>query len=402
MKHRDCSSDPAAPMKYARRLRAGLLLVLFVAVGTVLSCCTAVPRADVAAYFQTRPQLPELPPAAAMASSNMMRLASVDVGGEDLRKQAEVLVDGRSTAGDPRYSPFSSWRRFHRHDDRRYRRLEPRDIPGPLLRRVILDWLRRRRSHPDVMPGLLDAVKRPLDLHHAGAGDPPLTRPYGSCAVVGNSGILLKNPHGDTIDRHDLVIRLNNARTVGYERSVGSKTGLAFINSNILHLCARRPSCSCHPYGEDVPIAMYICQAGHFMDLAACNASHRAPLLVTDPRLDLLCARIVKYYSLARFVEGTGKPPEEWGAAHDAVEFHYSSGMQAVMLALGICERVGIFGFGKSAEAKHHYHTNQHAELSLHDYDAEYALYRDLTLRPQVIPFLVESGFRVPPVTVYD
>lgn len=81
--------------------------------------------------------------------------------------------------------------------------------------------------------------------------------------------------------------------------------------------------------------------------------------------------------------------------------FHYSSGMQAVMLAAGICERVSVFGFGKSEEAKHHYHTNQKAELDLHDYEAEYAFYKDLAERPQVIPFLNASGFKVPPVVFY-
>ncbi|KAI9196139.1 hypothetical protein LWI28_021328 [Acer negundo] len=107
--------------------------------------------------------------------------------------------------------------------------------------------------------------------------------------------------------------------------------------------------------------------------LLICNVSHKAPLLVTDPRFDMLCARIVKYYSLKRFVEETGKSLDEWGSAHDGSMFHYSSGMQAMMLALGICDKVGIFGYGKSALAKHHYHTNQKAELCLHDYEAEYA-----------------------------
>ncbi|KAJ4966208.1 hypothetical protein NE237_018057 [Protea cynaroides] len=66
-----------------------------------------------------------------------------------------------------------------------------------------------------------------------------------------------------------------------------------------------------------------------------------------------------------------GKSMDEWGSAHDAVEFHYSSSMQAIMLALGICEKVSIFGFGKSAEATHHYYAKQKVELDLHEYAAE-------------------------------
>ncbi|GLJ24389.1 hypothetical protein SUGI_0465750 [Cryptomeria japonica] len=224
---------------------------------------------------------------------------------------------------------------------------------------------------------------------------------YRSCAVVGNSGSLLQKPHGPLIDSHDMVIRLNNARTDGFQSNVGSKTTLAFVNSNVFHLCSLQPQCLCRSYGEAVPIIMYICQAVHFMDYALCNASKKAPLLVTDARFDNLCARIVKYYSLKNFVVTTGKHPEEWSSAHEGKMFHYSSGMQAVMLALGICEKVSLFGFGKSIGVKHHYHTNQRLELSLHDYEAEYQFYADLINGSINIPFLSEAGIKLPPVQIY-
>ncbi|GLJ56074.1 hypothetical protein SUGI_1203850 [Cryptomeria japonica] len=224
---------------------------------------------------------------------------------------------------------------------------------------------------------------------------------YRSCAVVGNSGILLQKLHGALIDSHDMVIRLNNARTARFESHVGSKTTLAFVNSNVFHFCSLRPQCLCHSYGEAVPIIMYICQPVHFMDYAFCNASKKVPLLVTDARFDNLCARIVKYYSMKNFVVTTGKHPEEWSSAHEGEMFHYSSGMQALMLALGICEKVSLFGFGKSTGAKHHYHTNQRLELSLHDYEAEYQFYSDLVNGSQYIPFLNEAGIKIPPVQIY-
>jgi beta-1,6-galactosyltransferase len=201
------------------------------------------------------------------------------------------------------------------------------------------------------------------------------------------------------------LFRLNNARISGYAAHVGSKTDISFINSNILHLCARRAGCFCHPYGEGVPILIYICQAAHFLDVAACNTSssrsrHRALISVTDARLDVLCARIFKYYSFRQFVTETGRAAEDWNRAHDAAMFHYSSGMQAIMVAVGVCNKVSVFGFGKAAYAKHHYHSNQKTELDLHDYKAEYA-YRDLVERPQVVPFLKDAEFAVPPVVFY-
>ncbi|XP_078434876.1 glycosyltransferase family 29 (sialyltransferase) family protein [Wolffia australiana] len=347
-------------------------------------------------------------------NSTLIRLAAVNDGEPDLRKEIELLVDGTFPSSDPRFRSVADYRRLSFILDRLQRPGSRFRIPQslhhakirnvyPEFRLRLRDWAQRRRFRPGVMSELIDLVKRPLDRHYSlGSLDFSSRTRYRTCSVVGNSGILMNNERGALIDRHDLVIRLNNARIVGYEKNVGSKTGLAFVNSHILNLCSRRENCFCHPYGERVPIIMYICQPAHFVDFAICNGSHRAPLLVTDPRFDLLCQRIAKYYSLKGFVEKTGKTAEEWEKVRDAKAFHYSSGMQAVVLALGICDEVSLFGFGKSAVARHHYHTNQKAELNLHDYEAEYAFYRDLILKPQVVPFLSESGFRIPVVVAYD
>ncbi|KAJ1390249.1 GT29-like superfamiliy [Sesbania bispinosa] len=285
----------------------------------------------------------------------------------------------------------------------------PLTLRSPLFQRylsdfqkVLSDWAQKKSFQPNITSELTRLVKRPIDTHNGllvGDSD----QRYSSCAVVGNSGILLNTNYGKLIDSHEFVIRLNNARVEGFENKVGSKTNLSFVNSNILHSCGRivRAGCLCHSYGDHVATVMYICQVPHFMDYTVCNKSLKAPLLVTDPRFDVLCARIVKYYSLKRFVEETGKGLEEWGPVHDEAFFHYSSGFQALMLGLGICEKVSMFGFGKSGSARHHYHTNQKAELHLHDYEAEYAFYRDLVNGHRPIPFLLDK-MKIPPVVMYQ
>ncbi|URE28507.1 sialyltransferase family domain containing protein [Musa troglodytarum] len=351
-----------------RSLRLPFIFLILVAVFSVLSFWAAVQDS------RRRERLPGVAPG---ANATLLRLAAVEAGEAELRKDVDDILDGTFPSGHRgvagwRLRTHLDWRQenhlevLRRNEPRFPHRLRgPKDYRAlPDFRRPLRDWFRRRRFHPGVMSELVELIKRPID-RHRGRPDTKTER-YGSCAVVGNSGILLNNDHGGLIDGHDLVIRLNNARVSGYSHKVGSKTGLSFVNSNILHICARRPGCFCHPYGESVPIVM-----------------------------------IVKYYSLKRFVDATGKPPGEWTKAHDEKMFHYSSGMQAVMLALGMCDQVSVFGFGKSAEAKHHYHTNQKAELDLHDYEAEYALYRDLVEQPQVIPFLEDFGFKVPPVVFY-
>ncbi|GLJ56073.1 hypothetical protein SUGI_1203780 [Cryptomeria japonica] len=381
-------------------------------------------------------------------NQTLLSYAAIQIGEAEERQQIGHLLDASSASYDAmerRYGgrgrsiTYRSDRDLDLRSDLRGRGSSRNRIPvqllhpryanyWPVFRRALRSWVQNKRFEPTVMAELIDLVKVPLDEHYMKvslaeqqrSGNPldsrisyrpdqqafPLNqagqrRGYRSCAVVGNSGILLQKPHGPLIDSHDMVIRLNNARTAGFQNNVGSKTTLAFVNSNILHSCSRRAGCFCHPYGETVPIIMYICQAVHFMDYALCNASHKVPLLITDARFDSLCARIVKYYSLKNFVETTGKHPEEWSSAHEGSMFHYSSGMQAVMLALGICEKVSIFGFGKSGQAKHHYHTNQKFELKLHDYEAEYQFYADLVNGSQYIPFLSEAGIKLPPVQIY-
>ncbi|KAL8136818.1 hypothetical protein V2J09_002819 [Rumex salicifolius] len=231
---------------------------------------------------------------------------------------------------------------------------------------------------------------------------------YSSCAVVGNSGILLDADYGAEIDSHEVVIRLKNAAIGDVSRHVGTKTTISFINSNILHRCARRrPDCFCHPYGNNITVVLYICQPVHLIDVATCNSTGAAgsgKIFVTDPEFDRLCAKIAKYYSLKLwFTGGWNRSLSDWNAAHQGKLFHYSSGMQAVVLAVGVCEKVNLFGFGKSSTSKHNYHTNQTAELKIHDYEAEYEFYRDLMESPEKIPFLsfAVGKFEFPSVTIH-
>lgn len=350
--------------------------------------------------------LAHTPVPAPVFNSTLLQYAAVEISEAREKLEIEQLLDG-NFGSQGRYRTFASWRRFNTHDIRASSSNGlPLSLRSPQIyrhwldfRRGLHEWARKKSLFdPEIMSDLTRQVKHPIDRHNGLVGT---NQRYSSCAVVGNSGILLKSDSGELIDSHEFVIRLNNARIRGFERKVGSKTNLSFVNSNILHFCTRRQGCFCHPYGVRVPILLYICQPVHILDYNLCNSSHKAPLLVTDPRFDVLCSRIVKYYSLKRFAEETGKSLEEWGAAHDGANFHYSSGMQAVMLALGVCDKVSIFGFGKSTSAKHHYHTNQKEELGIHDYEGEYAFYRDVMEKPWEIPF-ISGKFRFPPTVLYQ
>lgn len=348
----------------------------------------------------------------------ILSISQIDLGETVMAKEASIMLDD---AWKPSLSQ-SVWDLIGKKDTSRLQAVRlhyaktgvrlpmqltsPKYAPyWPQFRKSLHRWVERKRYDAGIMSLLLRLVKDPIDRYYVkngGGNVEELIKPYKTCAVVGNSGILLNQSYASIIDSHEMVMRLNNARIVGFERHVGFKTTLSFINSNVLQSCARYRRCSCRPYGSNVPIVLYICQVVHFMEIAFCSALEEAPIVVTDPRLDVLCTRIAKYYSIKHFGETTGKRPEDWSDAHDGPMFHYSSGMQAIVLALGICEEVSIFGFGKSPGTKHHYHTNQREELHLHDYAAEYKFYHDLVHnRSSFIPFLSESGYTLPQVQIY-
>lgn len=59
---------------------------------------------------------------------------------------------------------------------------------------------------------------------------PFLPRQYGRCAVVGNSGDLLKTKFGKEIDSYDAIIRGNGAPTKNYTQYVGKKVTFRLLN----------------------------------------------------------------------------------------------------------------------------------------------------------------------------
>lgn len=396
----------SAPMK--RSVRPVFSLLLLIVVAATFGCRVAIKNGFGSIYGEGDYAVSNVIPPLDLPvfNSTLLRLAEVEVGEPKLRKEVEQLMDG-NLGNIASLRTFASWRRFFHSGDIRARtsRGMPVNVRSPefskvlfKFRRALGDWSRKRRFQPDIMEELVELVKVPIDKHNGVFVG--TKKKYSSCAVVGNSGILLSKEYGKLIDSHEAVIRLNNARIETYQKNVGSKTSISFVNSNIVHLCARRDDCFCHPYGANTPIVMYMCQPAQFLDYVVCNSSHKSPLIVTDPRFDMLCARIVKYYSLKRFADSPNKTLEQWNSAHDGSMFHYSSGMQAVMLALGVCDKVSLFGFGKSTVAKHHYHTNQKAELTLHDYLAEYDFYHDLVERPHAVPFIYNK-FKFPPVVIH-
>lgn len=68
------------------------------------------------------------------------------------------------------------------------------------------------------------------DVRHAGDWIKSRVASTRQCAIVGSSDMLRLDPRGAEIDKHGLVVRLNNAPTRGWEEHVGNRTSIRLIN----------------------------------------------------------------------------------------------------------------------------------------------------------------------------
>lgn len=172
-------------------------------------------------------------PAAPVFNATLLRYAAVDLGEVKMKQEIEDLVEG-NFRGQGRQRSFLSSGKYRIDVRARSARGMPVQLRSPEFyrlwlefRRHLQDWSRNRRFQPDIMSDLMSTVKGLVDKNNGVFG---LGKKYKTCAVVGNSGILLKSALGGVIDSHEFVIRLNNARTTSFEIDVGKKTSVSFVS----------------------------------------------------------------------------------------------------------------------------------------------------------------------------
>ena len=174
---------------------------------------------------------------------------------------------------------------------------------------------------------------------------------FGSCAVVGNAGILKKHRFGSIIDKHDAVFRLNQAPVKGYEKLVGSRTTYRVLNNKwaVVYYEDNVPS-------TDVPggtkqLARYLINqevknttfivtrsdSKTFESLASTQMRRRP-----DMATWYLSPQIIK--GSRRVLQAFGKTASDDSTSVGA-EITPSSGLVASYLALQMCGAVSLYGF---------------------------------------------------------
>nr|XP_020466775.1 CMP-N-acetylneuraminate-beta-galactosamide-alpha-2,3-sialyltransferase 2-like isoform X2 [Monopterus albus] len=170
----------------------------------------------------------------------------------------------------------------------------------------------------------------------------PLPSRCRSCAVVGNSGNLQQSGHGNLIDTHDLVIRMNKAVTQGFEKDVGNRTTHHFMYPESAVDINPGVSLVLLPFKQrDLEWLTSALSTGKvkmtYMRVKDRVEADKDKVLVVNPMF-------FKYIH-DQWTKHNGRYP--------------STGMVAIIFALHTCDQVSVFGYGADSKGNwHHYWEN--------------------------------------------
>ncbi|QDZ22217.1 sialyltransferase [Chloropicon primus] len=192
---------------------------------------------------------------------------------------------------------------------------------------------------------------------------------FGSCAVVGNSGISLFNEkQGESIDKHDLVIRFNDGPTTGFEKYVGKRTSYRFINNNWSRIFTKREPRGC----AEGALISFGNGALRFLHALRAKYGERRPAYFMAPEFALNArGTYKKAYAVmdeAGYirVKGRNSPP---------------TGIEGVFFGLEMCDTVDLYGFQirNDPKIKYHYHNEVQGVEAAHSFGFQYEFLKVLT-----------------------
>lgn len=205
-----------------------------------------------------------------------------------------------------------------------------------------------------------------------------------SCAVVGTSGMLLTQKHGDWIDKHDIVLRINFAPLHSFERHVGMHTTArvmqmeTFSNDPQYQAVLRKET---RDYGG-VP------------RIVSCH-----------PPFDGRCTKRRFAQVFNRVSPGTAHLMSTYVARSAARRFRNSrqrsvtTGMLAIEASLAApqCRRIRVFGFadGRCSSACYHYYQMPCVHTEGHFFNSSLvatAGYHNFAAQAEVLAALNQSG----------
>ncbi|CAL8238564.1 unnamed protein product [Lota lota] len=182
-----------------------------------------------------------------------------------------------------------------------------------------------------------------------------------SCAVVGNSGNLKGSYYGRIIDSNDLVIRMNQAPTQGFEDDVGARTTHHLMYPESAINLGPNTSLVLIPFKTlDLQWLINAFTTGTvqqtYRRVMARIQANREKVMIYSPEF--------MKYAYDNWLDKHGRYP--------------STGFFSLMFALHICDEVSVFGYGADEQGNwHHYWENDHGgglfrQTGVHGGDYEY------------------------------
>ncbi|CAL8270374.1 unnamed protein product [Gadus morhua 'NCC'] len=191
-----------------------------------------------------------------------------------------------------------------------------------------------------------------------------------TCAVVGNSVNLLGSHYGPLIDFHDVIMRFNTARIVGYEGDVGNKT--------TLHIMYPESSVDLddHTHLMLFPFKIrdleWLVSAFTTKSVKSTYKQVKSTVKANQGLVKVLHPGFIQYVH-QNWLEKKGKYP--------------STGFMGVVLAMHICDEVNVFGFGadKDGNWNHYWESfGSHFGSGQHGGGQEYKLILQLAERQKL------------------
>ncbi|KAL0978834.1 hypothetical protein UPYG_G00176330 [Umbra pygmaea] len=159
------------------------------------------------------------------------------------------------------------------------------------------------------------------------------------CAVVGNSGNLLKQEYGSLIDSHNIVFRMNKATTAGFEANVGKRTTHHFMYPE---------SAVDISHGVHLVLLPFKLRDLQWVASALSTGEIKRTYMRVKDRVNANKDKVMVVSPA--FFKYTH---DQWTKRHGR---YPSTGMLAIIFALHICDEVSVFGYGADQQGNwHHY-----------------------------------------------
>ncbi|KAJ8047966.1 Alpha-2,8-sialyltransferase 8B [Holothuria leucospilota] len=208
-------------------------------------------------------------------------------------------------------------------------------------------------------------------------------RMQNSCAIIGNSGILLNSSCGTEINSYDFVLRANLAKLEGYTEDVGNKTSLMFINGESLRnlyskLFAKRTSEQSKSNFEDSINYTRTLNDGIIWFGKSTRARGYAGKLAKIAKF--LRERMKVRFGFSMY--NVGQPTSRrW-----KTKGYPTSGLMMLTIAESFCKNITLYGFypyqndSTGSRILHHYYEPNLLDFHTdnHDFEEEHQLLRSL------------------------